>query len=35
MFADAFVVLKLHYGEESLRCRCPLKTVKTVSDLYR
>ncbi|EER10807.1 hypothetical protein Pmar_PMAR000850 [Perkinsus marinus ATCC 50983] len=34
MFADSFVVLKLHYGEESLRCRCPLKTVKTVSDLY-
>ncbi|KAF4692088.1 hypothetical protein FOZ60_014242, partial [Perkinsus olseni] len=35
MFADSFFVLKLRYGAESLRCRCPLKTVKAVSNLYR
>ncbi|KAF4755558.1 hypothetical protein FOZ62_011613, partial [Perkinsus olseni] len=34
MFADSFFVLKLRYGAESLRCRCPLKTVKAVSNLY-
>lgn len=35
MRENSFFIVKLAYGKESLQCRCPMATIRTVGDLHR